>query len=199
MLTKSTCLKFYKRKDIQEAIIEHAKNKEIGMQYGLGNFGKRPDILSYPRDVLELALQGVTSFHASEEVWSNPLSLNSSISKIELDDLRTGWDLVLDIDCKIMEYSRICADLIIKFLKYCEVKDISCKFSGNKGTKGRVALYEMLIMTPQLEEIIAGELNEVKIKEEAYRQGMITMKQDGVAKSLQGTISFEEMIRMVEE
>ncbi len=78
-------------------------------------------------------------------------------------------------------------------------RPVGCKFCGNKGTKGRIALYEILQMTPQLEEIIAGELSEVRIKEEAHRQGMITMKQDGITKSLQGIISFEEMIRMVEE
>ncbi len=77
-------------------------------------------------------------------------------------------------------------------------RPVGCKFCGNKGTKGRIALYEMLKMTPQLEAIIAGELNESKIKEEAKRQGMITMKQDGVSKALQGIISFEEMLRVVE-
>ncbi len=133
MLSKSVLLKHYKRPDIQHAIIEHAKDKEIGTQYGLGNFGKRPDILSYPQDILELAKQNMTSLHSSEERWADPLHLHSNITKKELNELRIGWDLVLDIDCKIFEYSRICADLVVKFLKYCGVKDISCKFSGNKG------------------------------------------------------------------
>jgi hypothetical protein len=132
MIDKSITLKFYKREDIQNELVKLAQGKEVGMRYA-DFFGKRPDILSYPRDVLELALRGLTSLHISEEIWDNPLELNSNISKQELDELRIGWDLVLDIDCAIFEYSRICADLIIKFLKYCEVEDISCKFSGNKG------------------------------------------------------------------
>ena len=132
MLSKSTTLKFYKRKDIQEEMVKHARNKEVGMCFGEG-YGKRPDIVSYPRDIIELAMQGVTSFHTSEELWNNPLSLGSNLNKKELDELRSGWDLVLDIDCKIMEYSRICADLVIKFLKYNGANDVSCKFSGNKG------------------------------------------------------------------
>ena len=132
MLTKSVILKFYKQPEMQKEIVEHAQNKEVGIRYG-DQFGRRPDILSYPRDILELALQGATSVHASEELWSNPLALQSSLNRKELDQLRTGWDLVLDIDCAIMEYSRICADLVVKFLKYCEVKNISVKFSGNKG------------------------------------------------------------------
>jgi len=78
-------------------------------------------------------------------------------------------------------------------------RPVGCKFCGGKGTKGRVALFEILEMTPQLEEIINKDLSESKIKEEAKRQGMITMKQDGVIKVLQGLISFEEMLRVVEE
>ena len=132
MLSKSVTLKLYKRKDIQEILISHAKDKEVGMRYG-DAFGKRPDVLTYPRDILELALQGITSLHASEERWSDPLALSSDLTKKELQELRIGWDLVLDIDCAQFEYSRICADLVIKFLYYCDVKDVSCKFSGNKG------------------------------------------------------------------
>ncbi len=132
MLTKGAILKHYKRLDIQEALLEHAKDKEIGMQFGTG-FGKRPDVLVYPRDVIELALKGVTSFHSSEERWQDPLQLHSNILPAEMLELRNGWDLMLDIDCKIFEYSRICAYLVIEFLKYCGVKTISCKFSGNKG------------------------------------------------------------------
>ncbi len=132
MLTKSVTLKFYKRRDIQEAIVEHAGNREFSVRYGEA-FGKRPDILMYPREILELALQNATSFHCSEELWSNPAALRSDSSKAELDSLRSGWDLVLDIDCKLLEYSRIAAEVIIRFLRYCGVRDISCKFSGNKG------------------------------------------------------------------
>lgn len=132
MLDKWACLRFYKREDIQNELIKHAQNKEVGTQYATG-FGKRPDTLTYPRDVIELAKQGITSFHSSEEIWSNPLMLNSNLSKKELDELRTGWDLVLDIDCAIFEYSRLCANLVVKFLQYNGVKDISIKFSGNKG------------------------------------------------------------------
>src|SRR3990167_6917398 len=131
-LPTSTILKHYKHREIQEALVKHAQNKEIGMCFGEG-YGKRPDQLTYPRDVLELALKGVSSFHASEELWSNPLALSNTLTKAELEQLRIGWDLVLDIDCAIFEYSRICAQLVIYFLSHCGVKDISIKFSGNKG------------------------------------------------------------------
>ena len=131
-MDKSTILKHYKRKEIQEAMIEHCRDLEVGVRYG-ESFGKRPDILNYPGEVIDLAVKGVTSFHCSEERWKNPLQLSSEMSRKEMEELRSGWDLVLDIDCKLIDYSKICTDLIIRFLNYTGVKAVSCKFSGNKG------------------------------------------------------------------
>lgn len=74
-----------------------------------------------------------------------------------------------------------------------------CKFCGRKGVKGRVAISEALIMTPPLEQIIIQGPTESRIKEEARRQGMLTMKQDGIIKVLRGLISFEELLGSVEE
>lgn len=76
---------------------------------------------------------------------------------------------------------------------------VGCKLCNNIGAKGRIAIYEMLKMTLQLEEIINEGATEAKMEKETKRQGMITIKQDGIRKVLQGTISFEEMSRVIEE
>jgi hypothetical protein len=142
MLTKSAVLKFYKRKDVQDAMIEHARGKEVGMRFGT-IFGSRPDVLSYPRDVLELVLKNINSnfweakntisFHSSEENWENPLAISSKSSKKDLDELRIGWDLVLDIDCPDWEISKLTTHLFIKALQENGVTAVTVKFSGNKG------------------------------------------------------------------
>lgn len=77
-------------------------------------------------------------------------------------------------------------------------KPVGCKHCGRKGTKGRVAIYEALEMTPALEELITADPNETKIAEEAKRQGMVTIKQDGVLKALEGLVSLEEVLQSVE-
>jgi hypothetical protein len=133
MLSISTILKHYKRKDVQEELILHARNKEVAIKFGEKGFGKRPDILKYPGDILELAKQGATSFHASEEIWSNPLQLDPLLRKKEIESLRIGWDLVIDIDCPYWPYSKLITDLTIKALKHHNIERISVKFSGNKG------------------------------------------------------------------
>jgi len=132
-ITISDTLKHYKREDIRNEILEGAKDKEIAIKFGDKGFGKRPDVLKYPDDVLELAKQGATSFHASEELWRNPLRLDPLMKKKDMEDLRIGWDLVIDIDCKYLDYSKITADLLIKALKYQGINSVSCKFSGGSG------------------------------------------------------------------
>jgi DNA primase catalytic subunit len=132
MIPLNVTLSHYKRKEIQDEIVFAARNKEVAIKYG-DKFGNRPDSLSNPNDILELAKQKATSLHCSEELWSNPMQLDPSLKKHDLDSLRSGWDLVLDIDCMFYEYSRIAADLVIKALMFNEIKSVSCKFSGNKG------------------------------------------------------------------
>lgn len=131
-LTLGTTLSYYKRRDIQEEMVRQAKDKEVGARFD-DSFGKRPDVLTYPADILELAKNKMTSMHCSEESWVNPMLIRTGMKKQELDEIRKGWDLVLDIDCKFFEYSRIAAFHTINALKANGVKSVSVKFSGNKG------------------------------------------------------------------
>lgn len=123
-------LEYYKRKEIQKEILNSSKDREVAIRFNEG-FGKRPDILQYENDILEAAKQGATSFHISEEHWSNPLSLDTGMSKQQLDQLRTGWDLIIDIDAEL-EHSKITAYYLIEVLKDYDVH-CSIKFSGNHG------------------------------------------------------------------
>lgn len=133
MIPLSTLLKHYKRQDVRERIIEEAENKEIGVMFGLNTFGKRPDVLLHANDILDLVKKGVTSFHASEEIWNNPLNLSTALNQKEIREIRTGWDLLIDIDCKFLEYSKIAAEILIQALEHHEIENLSVKFSGNHG------------------------------------------------------------------
>lgn len=132
-IPKSTLLTYYKRSDIQEAIVESAADLEVATKFDFG-FSKRPDIFSYPNEVLQLAKKGATSFHFSEERWANPMMLGPTLKKKDMEDLRIGWDLVFDIDCPWWEFSKLSAKLILQALYDHGIhKSASIKFSGNKG------------------------------------------------------------------
>jgi len=133
MISLSTALKHYKRKDMQDEILLAAQDKEVVARFGDRGFGKRPDALKYPSDILEQVKNGATSFHVSEERWKNPLQITTQMTKNEADSLRSGWDLVIDIDFEVWEITKLIANEIIKALKEHGVSSVSCKFSGNKG------------------------------------------------------------------
>ena len=124
--------KYYSRKDIQKELLKISENREVSVMFGANSFGKRPDTLQFDNDILELAKKGATSFHISEEHWTNPLLLKPGMTQKQLNDLRIGYDVILDIDGPF-EFSTITAELIIEALKFHDVKNISLKFSGNKG------------------------------------------------------------------
>lgn len=132
-LTISTILNYYKRREIQEAILNSAKDKEIAVRYSDKGYGKRPDTLAYANDIIAFAQQGATSFHCSEELWNNPLEIKTGTLPEELNAIRKGWDLVLDIDSPHLAYSRIAANLVIQALQHYNIQNISVKFSGNHG------------------------------------------------------------------
>jgi len=189
----------YLRKDIQELILACAKNREVAVKFDYG-FGKRPDVLMYKSDIADFARQGATSFHCSEELWKNPLELKPGMSKKELDSLRIGWDLVLDIDCPFLEYSKIAGDLLVKALRSKGIKSISVKFSGNHGfhigvpfeafpndTKNFfpdgvriIAIYLQEMIRPFLaEEILKNESVEQVMEKAGKKIDEITRKEKG--------------------
>lgn len=124
---------YYSRPEVQKAIFDFSRNREVAPSFMMESFGKRPDSFEYPGDIFQMVKKGATSFHCSEELWSQPLNLSTDLNEKQLNELRTGWDLLLDIDSKYIDYSKIYAKIIINFLKFSGVKNIGVKFSGSKG------------------------------------------------------------------
>lgn len=132
-MRQSEVIKYYSRKEIGEELARFAKDREVAVRFREGSFGKRPDTLQFAADAKNLARNGAFSFHASEERWEDPLRINSEMKDRELDEIREGWDLVLDIDCEVVDYSQICAELLIDALDYHGIESTSVKFSGGSG------------------------------------------------------------------
>ncbi len=74
-----------------------------------------------------------------------------------------------------------------------------CKECGGKTYKGRIGVFETLAMTDELEIIVLSDISEAKLRDEAKRQGMITMFQDGIIKVLAGITSIEELLEVAQE
>ncbi len=75
----------------------------------------------------------------------------------------------------------------------------TCAVCGGSGTLGRVALFEVFEMTRELARIVNKGFTESALREEAERQGMVSLRQDGMIKALEGEVVLEEVLRETEE
>jgi type IV pilus assembly protein PilB len=78
-------------------------------------------------------------------------------------------------------------------------RPIGCKRCNKVGYSGRIGVFEVLKITEELAKLILTRPSEDEIAKLAKDQGMITMKQDGIAKVLAGFTSIEEVLRVAEE
>jgi type IV pilus assembly protein PilB len=74
-----------------------------------------------------------------------------------------------------------------------------CDKCHGRGTLGRVALYEVIKMTREIEKLVTDGASATAIRDEAARQGVLTMRQDGLLKALQGTVLLEEVLKETNE
>lgn len=124
---------YYSKDGILDRIFEVCKEREVVPVFN-DKYGKRPNIIQFKRDLDYLIKEGTTSFHGSVEHWKNPLQLSPDLRRKDLDNLRTGFDLVIDIDSdKGINHAKKAAILLIQAFKIHGVDNISVKFSGSRG------------------------------------------------------------------
>jgi type II secretory ATPase GspE/PulE/Tfp pilus assembly ATPase PilB-like protein len=76
-------------------------------------------------------------------------------------------------------------------------KAVGCDQCSN-GYKGRIGVYEVLVMTPEIERLMDKNPSERDIKDAALSQGTPTLREDAILKVLEGVTSYEEVSRVVD-
>ena len=128
-LNRQNLVEYYSDERIAGQLLKNAKNREVAGAFWDGSYDKRPNTLQYPTDIVQMVRKGVTSFHFSVEHWSNPMAITND----NYEKLRTGWDMIIDIDSKLgLDESKITAKLIVKLLGKYGIKP-GVKFSGRRG------------------------------------------------------------------
>jgi type II secretory ATPase GspE/PulE/Tfp pilus assembly ATPase PilB-like protein len=78
-------------------------------------------------------------------------------------------------------------------------KGAGCDGCNGLGLKGRLGIYEIMVMTPEIEKVIlGGQVSEYDMQRIATENGMVTMVQDGVLKALDGVTTLEEVFGVAE-
>ena len=72
---------------------------------------------------------------------------------------------------------------------------MGCEKCLNTGYRGRIGIYEIMLMGYKLKSLIQQTYDSFQIKEEALALGMTTLRRDGLDKVMQGITTVEEVAR----
>ena len=75
-------------------------------------------------------------------------------------------------------------------------KGAGCEKCGQTGYKGRIGVYEVLVVDRDLEEAILDGKQESELEDIAIKSGMVTLLQDGYLKALKGITGVEEVYKV---
>ncbi|KJS29383.1 MAG: general secretion pathway protein GspE [Desulfatitalea sp. BRH_c12] len=83
--------------------------------------------------------------------------------------------------------------------KYTFYRPKGCDQCFNTGYRGRIGIYEIMLMDNKLKSLVQRTFDAYQIKQEALKQGMVTLRRDGIEKVLRGITSIEEVIRVTQK
>jgi type IV pilus assembly protein PilB len=78
-------------------------------------------------------------------------------------------------------------------------KSVGCDQCGGEGYKGRNGIYEVLEMTTEVRKLVTQEATTEQLNEQAKKEGMASMVEDGFRNIIQGVTSLEEVMRVTKE
>ncbi len=70
-----------------------------------------------------------------------------------------------------------------------------CPACGNRGLRGRMGIFELLVVTPEIRRLVMQNSSSEEIRDHALNNGMRTLRQDGIEKALAGLTTPEEVLR----
>ncbi len=77
-------------------------------------------------------------------------------------------------------------------------KAVGCEKCNNTGYLGRIAIYEVMTMSEKISKLVVEKASASEIQKQAMEEGMLTMKQDGYVKVLEGITTIEEVLRVAQ-
>ena len=74
---------------------------------------------------------------------------------------------------------------------------VGCSACAKTGFRGRIGMYEVMLMTEEIERMTVDRVSSEEIRRAARRDGMTTLREDGLEKVRMGLTSIEEVLRVV--
>ena len=81
--------------------------------------------------------------------------------------------------------------------EFCRGK--GCPYCGRSGYRGRIGIYELMIINNKMRELMFRGASTKEIRIEAINNGMSTLYSDGMLKVIRGMTTFEEVHRVAKQ
>lgn len=78
--------------------------------------------------------------------------------------------------------------------KWTFYEAVGCEECSNTGYKGRLAIFEIMVMTPEIAKLTIDRADTHLIEEQAIKDGMTLLIDDGLAKVKEGITTIEEVL-----
>lgn len=125
--------------------------------------------------------------------------------------------------CEDKEEYRLSPQDLERFKEYCDIEKVTKTMRESKmipsnrtlldvsfykpkpnaespdGYRGRVGIYEVLPVTETIKGLLVERASSDRIQQQAEREGMLTMIEDGLLKAIQGVTTIEEVLRVINE
>ncbi|GAA2326813.1 GspE/PulE family protein [Dactylosporangium salmoneum] len=75
-------------------------------------------------------------------------------------------------------------------------RPVGCRSCANTGYRGRIALHEVMPVSPDIEKLAIDRASAHEIQAVAYREGLLDLRIDGLAKAAEGQTSIPEIVRV---
>ena len=83
--------------------------------------------------------------------------------------------------------------------KYTFYRPKGCDHCANTGYRGRIAIFEILVLDQKIKMLVQRTYDAFQIKQEALKSGLVTLRRDGIEKVLRGLTSIEEVVRVTQK
>ena len=74
-------------------------------------------------------------------------------------------------------------------------KGTGCDNCNNTGYKGRIALFELMLLNDKIREMVIGNASTDELREEARLNGMLPLREFGISMAVEGITTLDEVIR----
>ncbi|MDC8447879.1 MAG: type II secretion system ATPase GspE [Nitrospira sp.] len=74
-----------------------------------------------------------------------------------------------------------------------------CTACSQTGYRGRTGIFELMVLDDEIRRLIGGKADSTAIKQAAIAKGMVTLKQEGAERVIQGRTTLEEVMRITQQ